>query len=176
MARKGHLSAIWINELVGDVFHCRAIVTMHRMDFDYMRKVMRQVMDVCARGAGDATGLGMESCELLGKRYPGRFDEINFASAKPAIGSKIMTTFEDVRQRFPREGFDDVVHDIHGIQKETRLGRLILHETKNPIEKRSHCDMAYAGGLCLMAATEGSYGPFECEMGDERHSVGLRGI
>ena len=138
---------------------------MHKMDFAYMKAVVWQAMELAARGAGDATGMGMQSCEETAARFAGRFDEINFSSAKPALGSRLMQTFEDVRQRLPATGFDDVIHDLHAVQKETKLGRLILHETRNPVEKRSHCDMAYANGLALMAAATSSMPEFECEMG-----------
>ena len=174
VARTGHLSPVWVNQLVGDVFHLRVLVNMHRMDFPYMRQVVWQAMDVATRGAGDATGLGMESCELTGKRYPGRFDEVNFSSAKAALGSKLMQTYEDVRQRLPTGGCDDVIHDLHAIQKETRLGKLVLHETRNAIEKRSHCDMAYANALALYAASEGWSGPFEVKVGPKLRAAGAR--
>ena len=154
VARKGHLSPVWVNQRVGDVYHLRVLVNMHRMDFPYMREVVWQAMSIAGRGAGDSTGLGMESCEATAKRFPGRFDEVNFSSAKGALGSKLMQTYQDVRQRIPKEGFDDVIQDLHALQKETRLGKLILHETTNPVEKRSHCDMAYANALALFAATE----------------------
>ena len=116
----------------------------------------------------------MESCELTGKRFPGRFDEVNFSSAKPALGSKLMTTYEDVRQRIPAKGYDDVIHDLHAVQKETRLGRLVLHETRNPLESRSHCDMAYANGLALMAGSEGWGGPITIETGGRLNAAGMR--
>lgn len=174
VARKGHLSSVWVNQLVGDVYWLRAMLNMDRMDFDYQSQVLRQGMDACSRGAGDATGMGMESCERLGKRYPGRFDEVNFNSGKPMIGSKLMTFYEDVRQRIPAKGFDDVIHDLHGVQKETKLGRLILHETQNPLEKRSHCDMAYANGLALFAATDAVSGPIECIVGEPCAAAELR--
>jgi len=176
VARKGHLSSLWLNQVVGDVHYLRVLVNMHKMDFPYMRKVVWQAMDMSCRGAGDATGLGMESCEATAKRYPGWFDEVNFSSAKPALGSKMMQVYEDVRQRIPAKGFDDVIHDLHAVQKEVRLGRLILHETKNAVNKNSHCDMAYANGLALWAATDAARGPREAVFGRRlrSNSVGRR--
>lgn len=176
VARKGHLSPIWVNQLVGDVYYLRLLVNMHKADFDYMSRVLVQGMDVVQHGAGDATGLGMESCERAAKRYPGRFDEVNFSSAKPALGSRLMQTYQDVRQRIPRDGFDDVIYDLHAIQKETRLGRLILHETMNGIEKRSHCDMAYANALALHAASDAYAGPIEITLGPPRPIGGARNV
>jgi phage FluMu gp28-like protein len=154
VARKGDLSAIAVHELVGDLHILRALIIMHRMDFAYMRAVVKQGMDRGLAGAGDATGMGMDSCETLGKDYPGMFAEVNFTSSKGALGAGLMQTFQDVRYRMPREGFDDYVHDLHAIQKERRDGKLILHETQNPVEKRSHCDMAYACALALHAAKD----------------------
>lgn len=175
IARTGHLSCVWINQLVGDVHYLRALVNMQKMDFEYMQSVVWQAMDCCDHGSGDATGLGMESCERGEKRYPGRFDKVNFATSKPLIGSKLMTYYEDVRQRIPAKGFDDVICDLHGVQKEQKNGRLVLHETQNPLEKRSHCDMAYANGLSLFAASDSVSGPFEGKCGPPSRGSGLRG-
>jgi len=156
IARTGHLSPIWVNSLEGDVYWLRLVLSMHKMDFDFMRKCVWQGMDCGMLGAGDATGLGMESCEQTAKRYPGMFAQVNFASSKGALGSTLMQTYQDVRQRIPAKGCDDIIHDIHAIQKEERNGKLILHETKNPVEKRSHCDIAYSNALSLHAGKEAS--------------------
>lgn len=154
VARTGHLSPIWVNALEGDVFTLRALVVMHRCDFTYMRQVLWQAMELGMIGAGDAGGLGAESCELTARRFPGRFSEFKFSSvSKPALGSTLMQTYEDVRQRIPRAGADDIAHDLHAIQKEQKHGKLVLHETKNPVDPRSHCDIAYSNGLALFAGT-----------------------
>ena len=52
------------------------------------------------------------------------------------------------------ERFEDVVCDLHAIQQERKEGRLKLSEERNALEKRSHCDMAYANALALFCASD----------------------
>ena len=154
IARHHDLSVVWVNELVEDVFYLRVLICMHKMDFPYMRQVVWQAMRQGMCGAGDATGMGMESMELTAQEFPGMFSEINFNTSKGAIGSTLMTTFQDVRQRIPRKNSGIIAQDLHAIEQDKSGGKLVLHETQNPLEKRSHCDIAYACGLSLFAAKD----------------------
>jgi phage FluMu gp28-like protein len=154
VARKDHLSSVWINAKVGDRFKHVALINMRRMPFPFMRAVVGQAMKYCRAGRGDATGLGMESCEALAREFPGRFEGVNFSSGKKEICVRMMQVYQDGRQVLSKHE-SDVVHDVHGIQKEDRGEVVRFHETKNPENKHSHCDMAYANGLALHAESYG---------------------
>ncbi|HUW99941.1 MAG TPA: terminase family protein [Phycisphaerae bacterium] len=155
VARKKHLSVVWINEQVGSRQFLRMLIVFRRCTFGFQRNgVIEQMMNTLPNivGCGDSTGLGMESNEKLTQKYGLRWEGVNFSGpAKVALASKLQTTYQDRGQAIPGSA-DFVAYDLHGLQKQLVGDRLIVHEMQNVLEPDSHCDFAYANALALKAA------------------------
>lgn len=161
VARTGHLAAAVVNVLRENTWRLAALLTMHKRKFGLQREAIAAVMSALpsAVGAGDATGLGMQVCEELVEMFgPGRFVGVNFGASKAEIGTKLTRVFEDGRQQIPasREE-EDIAFDLAGIQSAALpSGRTAFTETANPVNKASHCDMAWAIGLSLFVGDDES--------------------
>ncbi|MEO0476015.1 MAG: hypothetical protein AAF085_08635, partial [Planctomycetota bacterium] len=166
-ASGGDLSALWVNHTMpGHPRHLRYLVTMRGCEFALMRSIVREVMDcrVATRasvGAGDSTGLGMESNEVLENLYPGRWEGINFAGKrKGELCSGIATAFIDGDQTLPGISgpYKFIATDVYAIQKQpttnTSDKSLKVTFTQNPLVAESHCDIAMAGGLAIASGTQ----------------------
>jgi len=158
VARKGHLSAIWVNELAGKVRRLVMLATMHNCKFGSQREFIKQGMRLHRKtvGAGDNTGLGMQVCEELETEFgDARFIGMNFSAMKPYLGTLLSQTYEDHLQIIPRNP-QEIAFDIRGIKTETTAaGRAVYTESRNPANPLSHCDEAWANALALAAAEEG---------------------
>jgi len=156
-SKDGDLSAIPINlARPGAAKHLRFLVTMRGVEFATMRGFASAAMDLNngSVGAGDGTGMGMESNEVLEKKYPDRWLSFKFTGpGKREIGSSLVTAFSDGTQTLPSlEGpHKFVATDLYAIQKDDTGGQLVLDETPNVLLPASHCDIAYALGLARVA-------------------------
>ncbi len=153
VARTGHLSAVWCNGKDGDMRRLRSLVTFHNVEFGCQRGFLEEVLDgvPSITGCGDATGLGMNICEDLEKKFgKERFTGINFGAHKPNLGVRLRQVYEDNRQEIAAAGMDEVKHDLAGIvSNRLPTGRMVFSETRNPIYTLSHCDIAWANALAL---------------------------
>lgn len=158
VARTGDLAAIWVNR-TKERAQLAALITLRGAKFRTQYAAMERIMQErpTAVAAGDKTGLGMQICEDLVERFGGaRFVGINFGAAKPDLGTRLSKTFESGAQDLPKgERWADVYQDLSGIRVEPLpSGRLHFYESRNPLNKDSHCDMAWACALALAAAAE----------------------
>jgi len=159
VARTGHLSAIPINVKTGTKWRLIALLTMKGRKFSLQRDVVEKIMRAvpAAVGAGDKTGLGMQICEELTQSLgEARFTGINFGQLKPDLGTRMIKVFEDGRQELPAARDDeDILFDLHAIQKDQLpSGRVHFFETQNPVNKESHCDIAWGIALSLLVGEE----------------------
>ncbi len=165
IARTGDISSLWINRCTGGTNTLAALVTMRNCKFESQRRIAEAVFGALpeAVGCGDATGLGMSSCEALSLRYPDRFRGVNFSASKIALGTNMQSVFEKGLQKLPDDA-PEITADFTGIRKSaTSGGRLIFTESKNELLPDSHCDLAWSAALALFAAeTLGNAG--ECRM------------
>lgn len=159
VARTGHLAAIVVNRREDRRWRVVAVVKLDKTEFRHQRAVMETILSRVhtAVGAGDKTGIGMQVCEELTKRFgEARFTGINFSASKPELGTQLVQGFEDGTLILPAgTANDDLAYDVAGI-KAARLpsGRLSFTETANPLERRSHCDMGWALAMANMVARE----------------------
>jgi len=165
VAAKNHLSPLWINLAGRDgKKNLVALVIMRNCEFSLMRDVIVKAMDSRpgSVGCGDATGLGMESNQVLSTRYRDRWEGIIFnVKTKSELGSIGRTAFGDNAQRLPdftlNPSYKFIATDLYSIQCQTTEDasgkRLALSETENELEPHSHCDIAYSGLLALKAGT-----------------------
>jgi len=115
---------------------------------------------LAAVGCGDATGLGMESNEVMRDHFGERWEPVDFAGRRKSdLGSTLATMFTDGDQAIPPldGAYKFIATDIYAIQREeTGAGndrRLKLMESENPLLSESHCDIAYSGALALRASS-----------------------
>ena len=159
VARTGHLSAVWVNKNMGRQRRLDALVKIEKMKFADQRRLVEAIMEKAPQtiGGGDKTGLGMQVCEELEEKFgTARFIGMNFGAMKPELGTNLVRAFEQTEQIIP-EGteHDDIAYDLAGIQNIVLpSGRTSFYESSNPIDKRSHCDMAWAGAMANLIAKD----------------------
>lgn len=162
VARTGDLSSVWCNVAEpGQVKRLRFLVLMHDVSFALQRDVIRAAMSVQARrasvGAGDATGLGMDSNETLKNEYGvNRWLPFTFSGkGKSELGSIAATVYDNAGQAIPPmdgpHGY--IAADVGAIQADRSAGTLRLDEGVNPMLPESHCDVAYPGCAAVAVAT-----------------------
>lgn len=163
VARSGHLSPLWINHAAANgKKRLAALVIMHNVRFEFMRHVISAVMDSRGGsvGCGDATGLGADSNETLATMYRERWEPVVFGPrTKSDLGSLGRTAYGDGAQRLPEFMVSTarkfIATDVYSLQAEPTGDaadkKLVLSETENELEPRSHCDIAYANLLALRA-------------------------
>jgi phage FluMu gp28-like protein len=159
VARTGHLSAVPVLGHDGAAWKNLGLLTMHkrsfRLQFEAVAAIMQAVPSMI--GGGDATGLGMQTCEDLTKLFgEQRFVGINFSSSKREIGTQGIKVFEDGRIHLSdaRE-HEDIPFDLAAIQVDApAIGVARFIETANPVNKISHCDIAWAILMALMVGEQ----------------------
>ncbi|MEM9415365.1 MAG: terminase family protein [Planctomycetota bacterium] len=172
VARRGHLSSLWVNYArPGKTKALRCLVLMRNVPFELQRHIVASAVEARPRGVGcgDATGLGMDSNETLHERFGDRWEPVDFGGKrKSELGSLLATTFDDADLAIPPM---DGVHkfigtDLYAIQAEPTGGqsspgekRLRLIESENPLLPESHCDIAYSAALALRSASLASAVP-----------------
>jgi len=159
VARSGHLASVPIVACFDGRWKHMALLTMHKRKFALQRDAIAAFMRAvpAAVGGGDSTGLGMETCEVLtGLFGEYRWVGVNFGTHKAEIGTRMVRVFEDGKIDLSAARDDeDVIYDLAAIQTATLpSGRATFVETANPINKLSHCDIAWSIGLALLVGEE----------------------
>jgi phage FluMu gp28-like protein len=110
VARDGDRTVLWLDEVLGDVSICRAVIRLHSMPFPQQEEALGPWIEMCSRGAMDATGMGVGMYDHLNQTHPGKVMAINFAGTNDA-GVKIKTDMairikkrmEQARSRIPHD-------------------------------------------------------------------------
>lgn len=153
VGRKHDLTVFWIAEKVGDRLITRGVQEFARTNFRtqlaYAQALLRQP---AVRGfAGDATGIGMQLCEMLVEEFGSwRVEACMFTSAfKQEIFQRMRSRFEDKTVAIPSAR--DIREDIRALQKTvTSAGTMRYTAASTP---DGHSDRATALALCIHAAT-----------------------
>ena len=155
IARTGDLSCIWLNRRGEDGIQIpAAVLTFKNCRFEFQKQMVRRILDASCSvvGCGDKTGLGMAVCEELEEQFPGRFEGVNFASAKMALGTGLRTVFETRKILLPLD-MPELAADFSGIRKNAlSSGTLQFTETGNELLPESHCDLAWSCALAVRAS------------------------
>lgn len=167
VARDGDRTVLWIDELLGDVSICRAVIRLHSMPFPDQEDALGPWIRMCARGAMDATGMGVGMFDHLNKAHPGKVMAINFAGTNDA-GVKIKTDMairikkrmEQARSRIPRD--PQVRQALMAIKREATSTGVKFDAPRIEVDsaiaggKRrkiySHADEFWAKAMCDLAA------------------------
>lgn len=156
VARHADLSIVWVNVRRKGQRRLRYMVVMERCSFALQREVVRAAMDTRADnvGAGDATGMGMDSNETLATAYGDRWLGVTFtAASKAELGSLAVTAFDDNDQGLPPlDGTTKWIgNDIYAVQRDESGARMKLVAQPNSLMPASHCDAAFAFMLARKA-------------------------
>lgn len=159
IARSGHLSSIIVSETDGKKHRVVMHLKLHKCKFASQRELvalgLRTVRGLT--GEGDNTGLGMQTCEELEGKFPGRFTGVNFSAFKPYLGGKLTGAFEDGRIVIPSKE-EEIAYDVRGIKTAQSGTRVIYQESRNPVNALSHCDFAWALAMAITNAEDGDGG------------------
>lgn len=165
IATSGDFSVVVFGEKAGSDVYLRAVVIMHGVeDFDYQEEVVTRAMETGAVGEGDASGLGREACQRIGKRFGEHaWGEIVFTSAvKTPLFTQLRSEMQSRRVHYPASS-DLIRYDLHALGKQGMgvSGKILRVETnRNTLDRRSHCDIATAVALMVDAAqAAGGTGP-----------------
>jgi len=178
IARKVHGSAWHSYALIGTTLFLEEREVFHDRDFSEQRKFLDQKMTRrekrIARLAMDATGLGMQMAEEMGKAYPGRVDAVNLESGRRH--EIIILTRDKYQNR--RIGIPEDPHlreDLGGPYfKNTTNGnlRVVVPQFDGADGEVTHCDEFMAQALGV-SASEG-YAAGACQPPDDPVPPGYR--
>lgn len=160
VARSAHLAVIaMVVRDPGDDIRVVALVKFSGVNVTSQRLVLDHLLHAAPRveGLGDRGGLGRDACDQLERAHgENRFKGVDFINIKTDLGTKLTHTFETTKMLLPEGSeHDDIAYDVHAIRTD-RLpsGKLRYVESVNPIDKRSHCDMAWALAMATFSAAE----------------------
>lgn len=170
VGRKHDLTVIAVTERVGDVFHLRALKEMSDEPFHAQRDMVRWVVRrfrprrVCI----DATGLGMQLAEELGREMGSLVEPVTFtASVKEDLAGFARKLFDDRRVRIPDH--PALIRDIHGIRKTvTSAGNFRFDAERN---QDGHSDRFWALALAFHAGGDTVAGPVPAVMTRSRRET-----
>ena len=154
VARKKHLSVIWVWEEVGDVLWTRAIVELRAMKFAHQKERLWPLLEWASRGRIDSTGLGMQLAEEAVDDFgEERVEGVTFSGpVKARLAWPFRRKFEDRQVRIPISAA--VREDLHSVRKMRMAGsendRFVAEETED-----GHADRFWAGALGVDAAAGG---------------------
>jgi phage FluMu gp28-like protein len=152
---QGDLSAIYIDEVIGNDLWLAGLFTARTEDWHFIKTVLfhflRKLKDV--RGAGDESGLGRQICWEAVSQWSYKFKKVNFTTKKHDLGFALMNQLSVAEKRFPR-GHQDVASDFFALRKMHTGTRWNFSEGKNLLNPASHCDLAWAGALSTFAHME----------------------
>ncbi|MDT8389425.1 MAG: hypothetical protein RRC34_02840 [Lentisphaeria bacterium] len=163
IARTGHLSSVWIDdEFETGKYQLACLILLHNCKFASQRELISHILDMFpnAVGAGDSTGLGMDTCETLEHQYlgydgkPGRFLGVNFGAAKKELGTLLTAVFENGLQIIPAKPAS-ISADIACIEFGLTTGKKLIYiEKENRLMPDSHADMAWSCALAKKAGRD----------------------
>lgn len=173
IARKGHLSAIWILEEIGTLRFTRLVLVLERCPFWFQKQVLFAVcrMPNFRRGCIDSTGIGANLAEdALHEFGKYKIEEINFGSGtKEDMAIRTRTAYEDKTVFTPAD--ETVRSDLNSIKKLESTGKHARYDAK-ATDKLGHGDRFWSLSLSLLAAGDNSNsGPIEIRSAGRRESI-----
>jgi len=159
IGRKKDLTVIDINELLGDVFYARLMVTLPRIKFSRQENLLRQLIEKLRieRTCIDATGIGAQLAEnIVDQVGPYRAEEVEFTNkVKNDLATRTRRIFEDRLTRIPVSRV--LRDDLHSIKKTTTAaGNIRFDAARSEI---GHADRFWAKSLAFAASDLGAETP-----------------
>lgn len=154
VGRKKDRSVLWLNELVGDIYTNRLLLTFNNIKFADQRERLWDIITRLNvnRSNLDETGLGMQLAEETVDHFDTyRVEAVTFTNAtKNDMATRMLRTFQDRRFRIPVSRI--LRDDLHSVKKVNLPGGGIRYDAERT--KEGHADRFWAGGLSLRASDE----------------------
>lgn len=169
--RKRDLTCLWVDELVGDLAICRAVITLRNMPTPQQVELLTPILRVCQRVALDYTGPGIgfgdylvEPSRGLLEYHPeqhkhGKIELVTFGNLiKNEICGKLRMSFERKDRRIPVNRA--IRESLHSVQRVTTMAGGISYRA--PHNEDGHADEFTALALAERARTKptANYGGF----------------
>ena len=150
VGRKRDMSVLIVVERIKDDFRWRGAVELRQAPFDEQFELLASVLKISGlrRLAIDQSGLGMQLCEELVRKFGSRVEPVTMtAPVKESLASRILSVFQ-------RGGIDipdhrPLIEDLHSIQRTVTIAGNIRYAA--PREEGSHADRWTALALALHA-------------------------
>ena len=150
VARKKHLSVIWLLEKIGDNHKTVCLREMKQMTFRDQRSILYSFLDLpqLHRACLDATGIGAQLAEEAKQDYGGKVEGIVFSrAAKEEMAVYTRSKFEDKTVEIPKD--DKIREDLHSVKKVVTTGGNVRYDA--PETEDGHADRFWALSLALNA-------------------------
>ena len=150
VARKKHLSVIWLLEKAGERYNTICVKEMQGMKFRDQRQLLYTFLDLpnLYRACIDATGIGAQLAEDAKLDYGYKVEPVMFTGAsKEDMAVHIRGLFEDRLITIPKD--DKIRDDLHSVKKVVTSGgsvRYVAPETDD-----GHADRFWALALAAHA-------------------------
>lgn len=157
VARKKHLSVLWMARKFGTVLETVRIVTLEKTPFKKQEEILYKHIELknMRRACLDETGIGMQLAEYAQDKYgSSRVEPVNFtATVKSRLMHTLLERMEDTSITIPSD--KEVRGDFHSFRKiTTYAGNVRFDIEKNDTD--GHGDRGIACALCVHAADNGA--------------------
>ena len=143
VARRKHLSVIWIDEKIGDVFYTRVMHEMHKMTFRDQKKILYEYLSLpnMRRACIDATGIGANIAEDAQLDFgKSKVEQVTFTSAsKEEMAINMYQVPINSKLR----------NDLHSVKKLVTASGNVRYDAEQ--NEDGHADRFWAKALCLHA-------------------------
>ncbi len=165
VARKGHLTVIWVFQLIGRMLISRGMLELRNTKFRKQFKILSDLMRVpgMRKLAIDSNGVGMQLSEDLAEDFGAtRVEQVAFTHPmKAQMAGQMVVKFDDRNIRIP--ACELIRNDLNSVEKiVSKAGNVLLQA---PEEDGSHADRFWAAALAIHAAGS-DLGPVEAIFGD----------
>jgi phage FluMu gp28-like protein len=172
VARKKHLSCLWVTESIGELDYTRAVIEMRDMPFRKQKEILYEVLSLpnLRRCCIDASGLGMQLAEEALEDY-GKFkvEPISFTnSTKEELATNAYVQVENQRVLIPRDRkIRDDFYSIKAVITAAGNTRYEAEETED-----GHADRFWAFAL-NRHARKSNAGPVNITSGSRRNASNI---
>lgn len=159
IARKKHLSVIWIISADADFNLTMAVVELEKTPFDIQKSILFSFLELpqIRRACIDATGIGMNLAEDAERRFGEKVESVMFTNAsKQEMATQLFLKFEAGHIAIPAS--DLIQQDLHSVKKIVTASGNIRYDQSNDDdsdkkENDGHADRFWALALAVHAAT-----------------------
>lgn len=156
IARRRHLSVIYVLELCGTVLHTRHLVVMEKQSFATQKGILWPLLKLpnLVRASIDATGIGMQLAEEAQEAFGTyRVEAVTFTSTiKDALATRIVQEVEDSATLIPVDAVQK--ESLHSIQRTVSAANTPRYDAAAD-EENGHGDHFWALALAINAARTG---------------------
>lgn len=154
IARRRHLTVIWVDERVGDVLWTREVIAMKNATFSAQENALGDVMtrygNKVVRACLDQTGMGEKFVEDEKKKpYGSKIEGVLFTGVvKQHLAQSLKQRYEDKQIRAPED--KDIRSSHHSVRKITTVANNIRFDADQ--NEVGHADHFWAHALSVHAA------------------------